>query len=416
MTESRSSKNTAAALIRRARAVLAQAIPRLSFEQPLESQFRLWYAGHSRSRIRSAMWFAMGNIIVVLLAGGPFRAMRDEIFGAGNHFILDVLRFGVIAPSAAALLIVSYTNLYWRWFRLTVQIVAPAHALAFVAMDLLMQPQGYSLSSCMPLIVLAPYFLFGMLQAQAVSVSLLVVAAYGIGGYLSGITGPQRYFDVGVLSFAAAVGAAVHYSFQRGVRSNYLATQVLSESVNRDSLTGIHNRRMFDEHMARLWQQAIREQAPIALLLVDLDHFKAFNDHNGHQAGDVCLTKVASLLPAAARRPLDLAARYGGEEFAVLLYDMRRDKVEELCRQLHAALARAAIEHPASAVGPLVTFSIGAACVQPLPGRHTEGFFQLADEALYAAKERGRNRTVVMDREYETLRTGAFRVNRRSAA
>ena len=125
MTESRSSKNTAAALIRRARAALAQAIPRLSFEQPLESQFRLWYAEHSRSRIRNAMWFAMGNIIVVLLAGGPFRAMRDEIFGAGNHFILDVLRFGVIAPSAAALLIVSYTNLYWRWFRLTAQIVAP---------------------------------------------------------------------------------------------------------------------------------------------------------------------------------------------------------------------------------------------------------------------------------------------------
>jgi diguanylate cyclase (GGDEF)-like protein len=362
------------------------------------------------------MWFAMGNIIVVLLAGGPFRDMRNAIFGADNHLILDVLRFGIIAPSAAAILIVSYTNLYWRWFRPTVQLLAPVHALSFVAMDLLMHPQGYSLSSCMPLIVLAPYFLFGMLQAQAAITSVLVVAAYGIGGYFAGITGPQRYFDLAVMSFAAAVGAAVHYSFQQGVRRNYLATQVLSESVNRDSLTGIHNRRMFDEHMARLWQQGIREQVPIALLLVDLDHFKAFNDHNGHQAGDVCLTKVAGLLPAAARRPLDLAARYGGEEFAVLLYDVRRERVEELCRQLHASLARAAIAHPASGVGPHVTFSIGAACVQPMPGRHTEGFFQLADEALYGAKERGRNRTVVMDREYETLRTGAFRVNRRSAA
>jgi diguanylate cyclase (GGDEF)-like protein len=416
MTEPRSSKKTAASLIRRARAALAQAVPRLSFEEPLESQFRLWYAQHSRSRIRNAMWFAMGSVIVVLLAGGPFRAMRDAIFGADNHFIFDVLRFGVIAPSAAAILIVSYTNLYWRWFRPTVQIVAPIHALSFVAMDLLMHPQGYSLSSCMPLIVLAPYFLFGLLQAQAAGASLIVVATYGVGGYLAGISDPQRYFDLVVISFAAAVGAAVHYSFQQGVRRNYLATQVLSESVNRDSLTGIHNRRMFDGHMARLWQQAVREQVPLALLLVDLDHFKAFNDHSGHQAGDVCLTKVASLLPTAARRPLDLAARYGGEEFAILLYDMRRDRVEELCRQLHASLARAAIRHPASAVGPDVTFSIGAACVQPMPGRRTEGFIQLADEALYAAKERGRNRTVVMDREYETLRTGSFRVNRRSAA
>jgi diguanylate cyclase (GGDEF)-like protein len=279
-----------------------------------------------------------------------------------------------------------------------------------------MHPQGYSLNSCMPLIVVAPYFLFGMLQAEAARTSLIVVAAYAIGGYVAGIASPQRNFDLAILTFAAAVGAAVHYSFQQGVRRNYLATQVLSESVNRDSLTGIHNRRMFDEHMARLWQQAIREQAPLALLLVDLDHFKAFNDHNGHQAGDVCLTKVASLLPAAARRPLDLAARYGGEEFAILLYDVKRERVEELCRQLHASLARASIEHPASAVGPVVTFSIGAACVQPIEGRHTEGFIQLADEALYAAKERGRNRTIVMDREYETLRTGAFRVNRRSAA
>ena len=297
------------------------------------------------------MWFAMGNLIVLFLAGGPFRAMRDAVFGADNHFIFDVLRFGVVAPSGA-ILIVSYTNLYWRWFRIAAQIIAPIHAMSFIAMDLLMHPRGYSLSSCMPLIVLAPYFLFGMLQGEAARTSLIVVAAYGIGGYLAGITGPQRYFDLAVVSFAAAVGAAVHYSFQQGVRRNYLATQMLSESVNRDSLTGIHNRRMFDEHMARLWPQAIREHAPLALLLVDLDHFKAFNDHNGHQAGDVCLTKVASLLPAAARRPLDLAARYGGEEFAVLLYDMRRDRVEELCRQLHASLARAAIEHPASAVGP----------------------------------------------------------------
>jgi diguanylate cyclase (GGDEF)-like protein len=311
---------------------------------------------------------------------------------------------------------VSYTRLYERWFRLTAQIVAPLHAASFVAMDLLMQPRGYSLSSCMPLIVLAPYFLFGMLQAEAVRSAFIVVATYAIGGQIAGLADAQRHFDVAVVTFAALLGAAVHYSLQKGLRRTYLAKQLLSESVNRDSLTGIHNRRMFDEHMNRLWQQATREQVPLGLLLVDLDQFKAYNDHNGHQAGDVCLTRVASLLPSAARRPLDLAARYGGEEFAVLLYDVRRDKVDEICRQLHAALAKAAIDHPASNVAASVTFSIGAACVQPLPGRRPEGFIQLADEALYAAKERGRNRTVIMDREYDTLTTGAFRVRRRSAA
>jgi diguanylate cyclase (GGDEF)-like protein len=187
---------------------------------------------------------------------------------------------------------------------------------------------------------------------------------------------------------------------------------VLSESANRDSFIGIHNRRMFDEHMQRLWQQATRERVPLALLLVDLDHFKAFNDRRGHQAGDACLAKVASVLPVAARRPFDLAARYGGEEFAVLLYDVHRERVEEICRQLHASLQKAALEHPASPVSEHVTFSIGVACVEPNVGRHPEGFIQLADEALYAAKERGRNRTVIMDREYETLTTGAFRIPR----
>lgn len=187
---------------------------------------------------------------------------------------------------------------------------------------------------------------------------------------------------------------------------------MLTDSVHRDALTNIGNRRMFDVHIDRLWNQATRTRVPVALLLVDLDHFKAFNDHAGHQAGDHCLSRVANVIAQSARRPLDVAARYGGEEFVVLLFDVKRDRVEELCRELHANLAALKIPHPASSVGPYVTVSIGAACVEPQVGRHHDGLIQLADEALYAAKEGGRNRTVVMDREYATLNTGAFRVPR----
>jgi diguanylate cyclase (GGDEF)-like protein len=169
---------------------------------------------------------------------------------------------------------------------------------------------------------------------------------------------------------------------------------------------------MFDAHIERLWNQAIRTRAPIALLLVDLDQFKSFNDHAGHQAGDTCLARVAGAIAQSARRPLDVAARYGGEEFVVLLFDVQRERVEELCRELHANVAALQIGHPASSVGKYVTVSIGAACVAPQTGRHQDGLVQLADEALYAAKEGGRNRTVVMDREYATLKTGAFRVPR----
>lgn len=112
---------------------------------------------------------------------------------------------------------------------------------------------------------------------------------------------------------------------------------------------------------------------------------------------------------STASGPLDRAARYGGEEFAVLLYDSPRGYAEAIAQQLHISLTALRMLHPASAVASHVTVSIGIACVEPKFGRCPEGMTQLADETLYAAKEAGRNRTVVMDREYYTLHTGAFR-------
>lgn len=352
-------------------------------------------------------------LLTAMFMGGPVRELRETIFGAQHDQIVNLLRFALIAPSCLAMLLVTYTRLYERWFSLTAQIVAPLHAIGFVAIDILMNTQGYSFSTLMPLVVLAPYFLFGMLQAQAVRTVVVILVSYVVGSYLAGLTGGQRMFDLSILIFAGCLGAAIHYSLQKSLRHNYLATQLMNESLNRDALTGIHNRRMFDEHATRVWQQATRASVPLALLMIDIDHFKAFNDRGGHQAGDACLVKVANMLSRASRRPLDLAARYGGEEFVILLYDTQRERVEDLCRQLHANLAALAIEHPAFDTEH-VTFSIGAACVEPQLGRRVEGLIQLADEALYTAKEHGRNCTVVMDREYATLTTGAFRVRRKN--
>ncbi|HEY5810984.1 MAG TPA: GGDEF domain-containing protein [Povalibacter sp.] len=392
--------------------LVARIFPVLTFAQPMEAEFRRWFAEHVRARIRNAMWIPMCSVLLVVLGGGLLSDMRAAVLGHGHDTLVDILRFAVIAPSCIAMLAVTYTDLYTRWFSRVTQVVVPVQACGFIVIDVLMHKQGYSLSSMMPLVVLAPYFLFGMVQAEAVRTMLLVVITYALGGYVGGLDGGQRTFDLAVVLLAGALGAAVHYSLQKSVRHNYLSTQLMSESLNRDALTGIHNRRMFDEHATRMWQQGTRAGVPIALLMIDIDHFKAFNDYGGHQAGDACLVKVAGMLGRASRRPLDLTARYGGEEFAILLYDTQRERVEELCRELHTNLANLAIAHPAFSNGQIVTFSIGVACVEPQPGRRVEGLIQLADEALYTAKERGRNRTVVMDREYETMNTGAFRVRR----
>jgi diguanylate cyclase (GGDEF)-like protein len=212
-----------------------------------------------------------------------------------------------------------------------------------------------------------------------------------------------------VLFSANAIGATACYTLERLHRVNFLETRLLAEMANRDGLTGIHNRRAYDEHLQRVWQLAVREEVPVALLLIDIDYFKLYNDHYGHQAGDDCLKRVAALLSSVARRPLDLSARYGGEEFAMILYDARRDYVEDLTTQIRNELRKLEVEHLASKVGRNVTVSIGAACVLPQLSRSTAGWVQLADEALYTAKGSGRDRCVIMDKEYATIATGRYK-------
>jgi diguanylate cyclase (GGDEF)-like protein len=393
----------------------AKLLPPLSFAEPLESQYRNWHTEHARERVKYTMLPAMGLLLILSLAGGPFRHLRETLFAADQTAIVDVLRFGVLLPTCTAMLLVTYTKLYSRWLAFAAPAVSLLQSLCIIAFDLLMYRQGYSLSSVVPMLVLSAYMLFGMRQSQATITATTIVVAYGLTGWFAGLNSGQRLFDVGMSVCALMLGFFFHYSFSRTQRLNWFRNMMLTDSVHRDALTNIGNRRMFDVHIERLWNQAIRTRAPVALLLVDLDHFKSFNDHAGHQAGDHCLARVAGAIEQSARRPLDVAARYGGEEFVVLLFDVQRDRVEELCREMHANLAALQIPHPASSVGPYVTVSIGAACVEPQAGRHHDGLIQLADEALYAAKEGGRNRTVVMDREYATLSTGAFRVPRSRA-
>jgi diguanylate cyclase (GGDEF)-like protein len=171
------------------------------------------------------------------------------------------------------------------------------------------------------------------------------------------------------------------------------------------------NRRAFDEHLLRVWQHALRDQRSIAVLMIDIDHFKRYNDDFGHQAGDLALRSVARIIQGFARRPLDLAARYGGEEFAVILYDLALPHVQEMAESLRKGVQNLQIEpHEAEAApGREVTVSVGVGLAAPVIGRTPQGAVQLADEALYEAKQAGRNRVVVKGTDaYMLLNTGAF--------
>lgn len=158
-----------------------------------------------------------------------------------------------------------------------------------------------------------------------------------------------------------------------------------------DGLTGVANRRAFDEFVDRAWRQVRREQAPLSLLLMDVDYFKPFNDHYGHQAGDACLTRVAGALAAVVRRPGDLVARYGGEEFAIVLTGTDAGGAAAVAEAARASVAALGLSHVASSVSSHVTVSIGAATMRG--GSETvAALIAAADRALYAAKRAGRNR------------------------
>ncbi|CAN7483600.1 diguanylate cyclase [Pseudoduganella sp. LjRoot289] len=159
-----------------------------------------------------------------------------------------------------------------------------------------------------------------------------------------------------------------------------------------DGLTGIANRRRFDDAMRVEWQRGQRERQPLSLLLCDVDFFKAYNDSFGHLTGDLCLKKTAAVLTEHLKRPADLAARYGGEEFAIVLPDTSLEgarKVAEAC-VLH--LEKLGIENPQAAPYGVVTMSVGVASVVPSPHSSAEALIESADRALYEAKKSGRNR------------------------
>jgi len=157
-----------------------------------------------------------------------------------------------------------------------------------------------------------------------------------------------------------------------------------------DGLTGIANRRAFEEGFASEWRVATRSRKPIGLLMIDLDCFKQFNDEYGHLAGDICLQRVAEALLTVARRPHDMAARYGGEEFAVLLPDTSSEVVLSLADSLRVAVYEQAIEHKGSP-WERVTVSIGCVSAIPEYGRPMTELLDLADKSLYRAKHAGRN-------------------------
>jgi diguanylate cyclase (GGDEF)-like protein len=173
-----------------------------------------------------------------------------------------------------------------------------------------------------------------------------------------------------------------------------LANRQLELLANLDGLTQIANRRRFDDYLAREWQRHQREQNPLALILIDIDYFKRYNDSYGHQGGDDCLMRVAQAIAQVPQRPTDLVTRYGGEEFAVILSNTETDGALKLANMIQATIAEINIDHQNSDISDCVTLSMGVVSLIPTLEQSTETLISYADKALYEAKAQGRNRAI----------------------
>jgi diguanylate cyclase (GGDEF)-like protein len=166
-----------------------------------------------------------------------------------------------------------------------------------------------------------------------------------------------------------------------------------------DALTGVANRRSFNETMENEWRRCTRSSTPMAVIMIDIDHFKHYNDAYGHQAGDVCLQQVSAAMKRCAGRPPDMLARYGGEEFIILLPQVGLDGAEVVAQRILEEVRLLKIPHKASSVGPEVTVSLGVSSALPTEASDSSTLIRAADALLYRAKETGRDRYCIAPRD-----------------
>jgi diguanylate cyclase (GGDEF)-like protein len=321
-----------------------------------------------------AQGIRFGLIVPLLLITLGFSFKRQ--LRRYEHVLTSLSHF-LIALSVMALMTLSQQELSLHYHGLLILTVVYGNLL-------LRHPFWYALSWSLPALA-CYYLLFGICHFENVSV--------------------LRYYAV-LFSAMTLASLVVNYQLDHRARLDFLkgiitdAEKEQWEHARRDlyrlalvdSLTGLYNRRHFDEVLATAWRTHFETGAAISLLFIDVDDFKPFNDTYGHQRGDRCLRLVAENLLALNRRPSDVIARYGGEEFVIILLGMSAEGARQMADNVRMSIENLRIPHLASSVSDVVTVSVGVSTAMPSQHGTPRQLLERADQALYLAKEQGRNR------------------------
>ena len=378
---------------------LRAGVSRLRFAPPLESLYR--HDHLERARVRTRTW---GLVTVFFALSFTVQQLRTE----GLLHPLSLLDC-VLLPMALLVGWLPWSRFYFSHYLPVARIGTPIASGLGAPFSALAAAQGHPEVLILFALQIVGIFEFtGLLYRMALATCITMVAGFAVGAGLW-LPPDAAIKYVMTMSLATFLGAVAFRSEEVIARTQFLERKLLGELLERDPLTGLKNRRSFDEHLQRIWMQAQRDGRMVAVLMVDADDFKGYNDTYGHQAGDEALRRIGGVLREFGHRPLDLAARYGGEEFALIMNDVTVEHAGKVAEQLRAAVAGLDIAHSAARATANLTLSVGVAVGKPVLGRAAHGLVGLADEALYAAKAAGRNCVVIRGPEdYSALDSGVF--------
>jgi diguanylate cyclase (GGDEF)-like protein len=352
----------------------------------LEHQFLLSYRAAARPWIRVSLVVALSTVLGF--------AVIDHWLLVGPRLALpDLWRFGLQLPLVLIMMLLTTPRLYLRWYQPAIQAAAPLFGVGTVLMAVEATPAQLPLVAARLLLAAFYfYFMLGLSFQGALRSNLLLIGAYATAALLGAIATPVAIYSLWVLLCANLIGGAGCYALEYANRVAFLERRRLAEVATHDGLTGLLNRAALEEQARSLWQHAQVARLPVSVMLIDIDHFKAYNDRYGHQAGDRCLQEVAATIRAAVRRrPLDVVARYGGEEIAAILVGADRADAAGTAERVLKAVTELGIAHGGSTTRPYITVSIGVTTTEPGGSYSHEHAVRLADIALYASKERGRD-------------------------
>jgi diguanylate cyclase (GGDEF)-like protein len=379
---------------------------RLLFSDPfVETEFRRHFAKSSHPKVRPLL--VVSALAVVLITG-------IGMVGHNISVVTATFLLAVMMPLLTAALIVSYQSERQILYQvlLSLSVLCIGLIVNSIALRASLHGMPYFFAAQVALMFLV-WLVLGLLFPYAAITTTIISAVHVWGLFHWNINSSETQFAILMLMSVNLVAGLCCYQFESAARRSFADSKFLTELADHDGLTGLYNRRAFDAHMERVWRQSRRDQSPFTIIMIDIDHFKPYNDRYGHQCGDDALRRVANVIAMGAQRPLDCAARYGGEEFVLVLYGPAgRDLPEQIRRQVEEL----AIPHAGSTAGGHLTVSVGAAIVTPSPERSMQGTIQIADEALSQAKDEGRNRVVVKESKHTHVQTGRFRAVRQASA